>query len=53
MTWLLPNAEDKAEEIGVDPDGNPVEVAVKEDAAPVAIVFKTVGRSFCGETVLL
>ena len=49
LTWLLPNAEDKAEEIGVEPDGNPVEVAVKEDAAPVAIVFKTVADPFVGK----
>ena len=42
LCWLAPSAADKGAEIGVDVDGNPVEIAVKEDAATAAIVFKTV-----------
>ena len=48
LTWLAPSAADKGAEIGVDVDGNPVEIAVKEDAATAAIVFKTVADPFIG-----
>lgn len=46
LCWLAPSAADKGAEIGVDVDGNPVEIAVKEDAATAAIVFKTVADPF-------
>ena len=48
LCWLAPSAADKGAEIGVDVDGNPVEIAVKEDAATAAIVFKTVADPFIG-----
>ena len=46
LCWLAPSAADKGAEIGVDVDGNPVEIAVKEDAATAAIVFKTVSDQY-------
>lgn len=49
VAWLAPSAEEKAAEIGVDVDGNPVELPVKEDAAAVALVFKTVADPFIGK----
>lgn len=49
LCWLAPSAEEKAAEIGVDVDGNPVEITVHEDAAPVALVFKTVADPFIGK----
>ncbi|MDO4458587.1 MAG: elongation factor G [Clostridia bacterium] len=49
LTWLAPNAADKAVEIAVDPDGNPVELQVNEDAAAAAIVFKTIADPFIGK----
>ena len=49
LCWLAPSAADKGAEIGVDVDGNPVEIAVKEDAATAAIVFKTVADPFIGK----
>lgn len=49
LCWLAPSAEEKATEIGVDVDGNPVEITVHEDAAPVALVFKTVADPFIGK----
>ena len=36
-------------EIGVDIEGNPVEIAVNEDAATAAVVFKTVVDPFIGK----
>ena len=48
LNWLAPPASSEAE-IGVSPDGNPVEVAVNLDAAPAAIVFKTVADPFVGK----
>ena len=48
LTWLAPSAAVKAEEIGVDLDGEPVEVSVNENAAAAAIVFKTVADPFIG-----
>ena len=49
LVWLAPNAADKAVEVAVDPDGNPVELAVNEDAAAAAIVFKTIADPFIGK----
>ena len=49
LTWLAPSAEEHAAEIGVDVDGNPVEIPVNEEAAPVAFVFKTVADPFIGK----
>ena len=48
LIWLAPSAEEKSGELGVDVDGNPVELSVNEDGAPAAIVFKTVADPFIG-----
>ena len=47
LTWLAPSAADKSGEIGVDLDGEPVDVSVNGGAA-AAIVFKTVADPFIG-----
>ncbi len=49
LIWLAPNAEDKAAELAVDLDGEPVELAVNEDGAAAAVVFKTVADPFVGK----
>ncbi len=49
LVWLAPSAADKAEEIAVDTDGNPVEVAVNENGATAAVVFKTIADPFIGK----
>ncbi len=49
LVWLAPSALDKAGEIATDTDGNPIELAVNEDAATAAIVFKTVADPFIGK----
>ncbi len=49
VAWLAPSAEEKAAEIGMDVDGNPVELSVNEDGATVALVFKTVADPFIGK----
>ncbi len=49
LAWLAPSAEEKAGEIGVDIEGNPVEIAVNESAATAAIVFKTIADPFIGK----
>lgn len=48
LTWLAPSAGDKGDEIGVDLNGEPVEVSVNESGAAAAIVFKTVADPFIG-----
>ncbi|MEE0857623.1 MAG: elongation factor G [Ruminococcus sp.] len=48
LTWLAPSAADKGEELAVDVNGEPVEVAVNENGATAAIVFKTVADPFIG-----
>lgn len=48
LIWLAPSAADKSAEIGVDIDGEPVEVSVNESGAAAAIVFKTVADPFIG-----
>lgn len=49
LAWLAPTAADKAGETGEDADGNPVEIAVDENAQPAAVVFKTVADPFIGK----
>jgi elongation factor G len=53
LVWLLPTAVDKAGEIAADLDGNPVELAVNEDAAAVALCFKTIADPFVGKVSFL
>ncbi|MGN1432895.1 MAG: elongation factor G [Ruminococcus sp.] len=48
LTWLAPSAADKGDEIGVDVNGEPVEVSVNENGATAAVVFKTVADPFIG-----
>ncbi len=49
LIWLAPNASDKANEIGLDVDGEPVELTVNENGAAAAIVFKTIADPFVGK----
>lgn len=49
LTWLAPSAADKGTEIAVDPNGDPVEITVNDNAAAAAIVFKTVADPFVGK----
>ncbi|WP_099205044.1 elongation factor G [Scatolibacter rhodanostii] len=49
IVWLAPSAEEKSGETGVDLEGNLIELTVNEDAAPVAVVFKTVADPFIGK----
>lgn len=49
LLWLAPSAGDKAAELALDTDGNPVELSVNDSAQPVAIVFKTVADPFVGK----
>ena len=49
LIWLAPNAAEKGGEIGLDTDGNPVELSVNEDGAAAAIVFKTIADPFVGK----
>lgn len=49
LTWLAPSATEKGGEIGTDTEGEPVELAVNENAATAAIVFKTVVDPFVGK----
>lgn len=49
ITWLAPVAADKAVEIAADQNGEPVELAVNDNAAAAAIVFKTVADPFVGK----
>lgn len=49
LTWLAPWAETVAGENGVDPNGNPVELAVKDNAQTAAVVFKTIADPFVGK----
>lgn len=48
LTWLAPSAAVKSEEIGVNLDGEPVEVSVNDNGAAAAVVFKTVADPFIG-----
>ncbi len=49
LIWLAPNAEDKAGELAVDLNGEPVEISANEDGAAAAVVFKTVADPFVGK----
>lgn len=49
LAWLAPNADEKGGEIGVDENGDPVEISVNENGALAAIVFKTVADPFIGK----
>lgn len=49
LVWLAPSAADKAAELAVDTDGNPVELSVNDDAQPAAIVFRTIADPFVGK----
>lgn len=49
ITWLAPNAADKSAEIAVDQNGEPIELAVNDNAATAALVFKTVADPFVGK----
>lgn len=49
IIWLAPNAADKSAELALDPNGEPVELAVNDNAAATALVFKTVADPFVGK----
>lgn len=49
LIWLAPTAADKGEELGIDVDGEPVELSCNEDGATAAIVFKTIVDPFIGK----
>lgn len=49
LSWLAPTAADKASEMAVDVNGDPVEITVNEAGAAAAIVFKTVADPFVGK----
>ncbi len=49
LSWLAPTAADKGSEMGVDVNGDPVDIAVNEAGATAAIVFKTVADPFVGK----
>ena len=49
LIWLAPSAADKAAELAVDLDGEPVELSVNDDAAAAAVVFKTIADPFVGK----
>ncbi len=51
LIWLAPWAETVAGEIGVDNNGNEIELTVSDDAQTAAIVFKTVVDPFVGKLV--
>lgn len=48
LAWLAPKADSRSE-LGSDPNGDPVEVAVTPDGSAVGIVFKTVADPFIGK----
>ena len=49
LCWLAPSAADKGDEVAVDVNGNNVDIAVNEQAATAAIIFKTVADPFVGK----
>ena len=49
LCWLAPSAADKGAEVAVDVNGNNVDIAVNEQAATAAIIFKTVADPFVGK----
>ena len=49
LVWLAPPAAGKSAEVGEDPDGEPVEIDVDENAPTTAVVFRTVADPFIGK----
>ena len=49
LIWLAPASNETGGELGVDIDGEPVELTVNQDGATAAIVFKTVADPFIGK----
>ena len=49
LIWLAPWAESVAGEVGVDSNGNPVELQVNDNAQTAAVVFKTIVDPFVGK----
>ncbi len=49
LVWLAPTAYDKSGEVGVDVNGDELEIAVNEQGATSAIIFKTVADPFVGK----
>ena len=49
LIWLAPSAYDKAGELAVDLDGEPVELTPNEDAQAAAVIFKTIADPFVGK----
>lgn len=49
LSWLAPTAADKGAEVGVDVNGDPIDITVNEAGAAAAIVFKTVADPFVGK----
>ncbi|MBQ3416246.1 MAG: elongation factor G [Ruminococcus sp.] len=49
LCWLAPSAADKGAEVAVDVNGNNVDIAVNDQAATAAIIFKTVADPFVGK----
>jgi len=49
LMWLAPWAESVAGEEGIDPNGNPVELSVNDNAQTAAVVFKTIVDPFVGK----
>ena len=48
LVWLAPKSDSRSE-LGVDPNGEPVEISVNIDGAAAGIVFKTVSDPFVGK----
>ena len=49
LIWLAPSAADKAGELAMDLDGEPVELTANDEAAAAAVVFKTIADPFVGK----
>ena len=48
LVWLAPKSDSRSE-LGVDPQGDPVEINVTPDGAAAGIIFKTVADPFVGK----
>lgn len=49
LIWLAPASNETGGELGVDIDGEPVELTVNQDGATAAVVFKTIVDPFIGK----
>lgn len=49
LTWLSPSALDNGSEIGIDVNGEMIELTPSANAATAAIVFKTIADPFIGK----